>query len=215
MAIYPRIALTGGIASGKSTVARMLQGKGAFIIDADVVARKVVEPGTPCWHELRSFLEHRFFDASGRLDRRALREAIVRDPDIKRRLESIVHPAIVSEMNALWEKSISEAPDRIVIFDIPLLFEVNLQHRFDFVIVVYVPRSIQQERLALREKISIEEAQKLIKLQKDIELKKAQASIVITNDGSLEETARQVDLLWEKLTHLWQNFAKSAGAPRS
>jgi dephospho-CoA kinase len=215
MAIYPRIALTGGIASGKSTVARMLQEKGAFIIDADVVARKVVEPGTPCWHELRSFLEPRFFDASGRLDRRALREAIVRDPDIKRRLESIVHPAIVSEMNARWERSISEDPNRIVIFDVPLLFEVNLQHRFDFIIVVYVPQPIQRERLALREKISPQEAQELIKLQKDIELKKALASFVITNEGSIEETAQQVDLLWSQLVDFWHSFAKSAGAPQS
>jgi dephospho-CoA kinase len=212
---YPKIALTGGIASGKTTVARMLQDKGALIIDADVVAREVVEPGTPCWQALRTMLDPQFFDpSSGQLNRRALREAIVKDPEIKKKLESITHPAIVSEMNARWENSCKQNPDRIVIFDVPLLFEVNLQHRFDFIIVVYVPRHVQRERLAMREGISPEEAEQLIKLQKDIELKKAQASAIITNDGDIEHTARQVDALWDRLVEFWHNF-RALEAPQS
>ncbi|MEJ5300281.1 MAG: dephospho-CoA kinase [Thermodesulforhabdaceae bacterium] len=203
---YPKIALTGGIASGKSTVARMLQAKGALIIDADSVAREVVEPGTACWQALRDALGTTFFDPSGRLDRKALRKAIMENPEIKKRLESITHPAIVFEMNARWEDSIVRDPNRIVIFDVPLLFEVNLHHRFDFIIVVYVPRNIQRERLAARDGISIEEAEQFIMLQKDIELKKAQASAVIVNDGDIEHTVSQVDALWDKLERFWHDF---------
>lgn len=212
---YPRIALTGGIASGKSTVASMLRGKGAFIIDADLVARKVVEPGTACWQALRSVIPPDFFDESGNLNRKALRCAIVQDPGMKKRIESILHPAIIAEMGTQWEKSIAESPERIVIFDIPLLFEVNLQHRFDFIIVVYTPRDVQRERLARRENISPEEAEKLITLQLDIEFKKSNASAVIMNNGNIENTARQVDALWLQLTDLWHNFPRSPGVSQS
>ncbi|MCX7821906.1 MAG: dephospho-CoA kinase [Syntrophobacterales bacterium] len=212
---YPRIALTGGIASGKSTVASMLMRKGALIIDADSIAREVVEPGTDCWKALRSVLSPGFFEESGLINRRKLREAIVKNSEIKKCIEGIIHPAVISEMKVRWERAIAENPERIVIFDIPLLFEVNLQHRFDFVIVVYVPRSIQRERLATRDGISPDEAEKLIDIQKDIEFKKAHASALIVNDGSMEETAHQVDLLWNKLVDLWHNFSKSPEESRS
>lgn len=215
MRFYPRIALTGGIASGKSTVASMLREKGAIIIDADIIAREVVKPGTACWQALKLALPADFFDETGQLNRKALRKAMTKSNEIKKTIEEIIHPAIVAEMKTRWEDSIAGNPDRIVIFDIPLLFELDLQHRFDFIIVVYAPRDVQLKRLAVRDGISPEEAERLINLQQDIESKRTRASALIMNDKDIDETSRQVDLLWLRLVELWHNFSKSPGAPQS
>ncbi len=200
---YPRIALTGSIASGKSTVSRMLKEKGAFIIDADEVARAVVEPGRPCWKRLYEAIGGQYFNADGSLKRKEIKDQIVKDKEFKKIVEEVTHPAIIEEMNNLWNDYLSTNPENPAIFDIPLLFEVGLEKNFDFVIVVWTPREIQIERLVKRDGITYEEANKLIGLQEDLEIKKAKASFVISNT-TLSETAKQVDLLWDHLLKLWQ-----------
>jgi dephospho-CoA kinase len=193
-----KIALTGGIATGKSTVASMLAELGAVILDADKVARQVVEPGASCWQELHRLLGPDYFEPDGTLKRRLLRECIIRDSSCRSRVNAILHPSIVAAMEGEWEKSKADRPDRPVIFDIPLLYEANLAHGFDTVIVAYTSREIQIERLMKRDKLTREEAEKTLAMQLPIDLKKNEAQIVIDNSLDIEHTRRQVRALWEE-----------------
>lgn len=195
-----RIALTGGIASGKSTVSRMLAEKGAVVLDADEAARWAVRPGRPAWVKLREILGPDFFDPStGELKRRKLRERIVRDEALRFRVNAAVHPAVLETMEAAWRESCAREPTRPVIFDIPLLFEAKLEEAFDCVILVYVDAETQVVRLSRRDGVSLEEARKTLTMQLPIEWKRRRAHVVIDNSGDLESTRRQVDALWDNL----------------
>lgn len=194
-----KIALTGGIATGKSTVARMLLELGAIILDADKVARQVVRPGTECWHRLRDLLGPDYFEPDGNLKRRKLRECIIRDSACRSRVNAIMHPAIVAAMEEEWERSKARDPARPVVFDIPLLFEANLSQGFDTVILAYAPPKVQIERLMARDKLSFVEAQNTLSMQLPIDSKKEKAQIVIDNCRDMENTRRQVEEVWGKL----------------
>ena len=192
-----KIALTGGIATGKSTVASILAELGALILDADKVARDVVQPGTACWQKLRDLLGPDYFEPDSTLKRRMLRECIIRDHTCRSRVNAILHPAIVAAMEREWEKSKALQPDRPVVFDIPLLYEAHLAPGFDIVILAYTPRQIQIQRLMARDKLTWEEAEKTLSMQLPIDLKKEKAQVVIDNSRDLEDTRRQVRALWE------------------
>ncbi|WP_448382582.1 dephospho-CoA kinase [Desulfosoma sp.] len=195
-----RIALTGGIASGKSTVARMLAEKGAVVLDADEAARRAVRPGQPAWVRLREILGPDFFDpARGELKRRKLRERIIRDEALRSRVNAAVHPAVLETMEAAWRDSCLREPTRPVIFDIPLLYEAKLEEAFDCVVLAYADPEIQVRRLHRRDGVSLEEARKTLTMQLPIQWKRRRAHVVIDNSGDLESTRRQVDALWEKL----------------
>lgn len=193
-----RISLTGGIATGKSTIAGMLAGMGALVLDADKVARDVVEPGTECSRKLERLLGPDYFP-DGRLDRPRLRECIIRDEECRSRVESILHPCILSEMERQWREAIGLDPGRIVIFDIPLLFEIGMEREFDIVILAYAPPDVQVRRLAARDHISIEQAQRTLTIQLPIEEKRSRSHVVIDNSGDLERTRMQVESLWKTL----------------
>ncbi|GAA5345046.1 dephospho-CoA kinase [Planifilum fimeticola] len=195
-----RIGLTGGIATGKSTVSRMLQTRGAAIVDADQVAREVVEPHTPGWRRIRERFGDRILRPDGYLDRKALRDVVFRDPQARRDLNGILHPLIRERMLEQAKFLERERPGRVIVFDIPLLYESRLTDWVEKVIVVYVPESVQIRRLMEREGIGEEEALRMVRAQMPIEEKKRMADCLIDNSGSLEETERQVDHLWRCLT---------------
>ncbi|ABK15863.1 Dephospho-CoA kinase [Syntrophobacter fumaroxidans MPOB] len=194
-----RIALTGGIASGKSTVARMFADRGALILDADVAAREAVEPGSECWQRLREWLAPAFFDAEGRLDRRRLRDLIIRDPQCLVRLNAILHPFIFARMESQWRREIEARTRRVVIFDIPLLFESHAADRFDIVILVHVPPEIQIGRLMKRDGLTRAEAEKTLEIQLPIDSKIPLSQIVIDNSLDLDHTSRQVLDAWNRI----------------
>ncbi|SFM43633.1 dephospho-CoA kinase [Thermodesulforhabdus norvegica] len=200
---YPRIALTGGIASGKSTVSSMLKELGCEIIDADQIAREIIQPGTNCWKRLRELLGPAAFSENGSLKRMELRMKIAKDPELRKRINAITHPYIIESMEETWRKHITSHPERIVIFDIPLLFESRRSDSFNFIIVVYVPPEVQIARLIKRDRISYDEAAKMIDMQIPINEKARRADWIIDNSGSFEQTKKQVHQLWEHLKTIW------------
>ncbi|MEN6440692.1 MAG: dephospho-CoA kinase [Syntrophobacter sp.] len=194
-----KIALTGGIATGKTTVAGRFREIGAIILDADEYARQVVTPGTESWTVLRGALGASYFEPDGTLKRRELREKISRDPGCREKLNAVLHPYILAAMWSEWKKQRALFPDTPVIFDIPLLFEGGFDKDFDVVILVYAPPETQVERLMRRDGLSREEAQRNLSMQYPIETKKAISHHIIDNSGDLENTLRQTDEIWRYL----------------
>lgn len=205
------LGVTGGIGSGKSTVATMLEELGAPIIDFDVLAREVVEPGKPAYDEIVNFFGRQVLQADGQLDRKALSKIVFRDFEKRKRLESFTHPRIFEAYHLEVERLAREHPGAVIQVDIPLLIELNLQHRFHKLLVVYVPEAVQVERLAARDGISLEEAANILKSQLPIDEKVAYADYVIRNDTSIEETRRQVEDLWKTLQTLQAERLASRG----
>jgi dephospho-CoA kinase len=194
-----RIALTGGIATGKSTVAGLFTELGAVILDADQFARQAVEPGTVYLLKLHDLLGDDFFDHAGHLKRRKLREHIVADARLRAQVNSILHPYIMQAMEEEWRQRTAANSQQIIIFDIPLLFEAKLTQNFGLIILVYAPREIQIERLMHRDKISRAQAEQTLTMQLPIEFKRPRAEIVIDNSSDLEQTRRQVAETWRAL----------------
>ena len=190
-----RVGLTGGIASGKSTVADALAGRGAVLIDADLLAREVVEPGTPGLAAVRQ----RFGEgvvADGRLDRAALARLVFEDADARRDLEAIVHPAVRARARALE----AAAPaDAVVVHVIPRLVETGQAGDFDVVVVVEVDPAVQRERLVRRSGLSPDEAEARIRAQAARPQRLAAADEVLDNTGDHHELDRQVARLWAEL----------------
>ncbi|MFZ2445002.1 MAG: dephospho-CoA kinase [Syntrophobacteraceae bacterium] len=195
-----RIALTGGIATGKSTAAQRFRELGAIILDADVYARRAVEPGTESWKALRELLGAGYFHADGTLKRRELREKIIRDPASRAKLEAVLHPFILSAMWGEWERQKNLHPDSLIIFDIPLLFEGGFDKSFDIVILVYAPPEVQVERLIHRDGLTREEAQRTLSIQYPIESKRAISNYIIDNSGDLDRALLRIDEIWTDLT---------------
>lgn len=191
------IGLTGGIASGKSTVANYLADNGFFIVDADIASRKAVEIGSSGLEEIRTVFGDEVIQEDGALNRKALGEIIFNDKALREKLNAIVHPRVREIMEA--EKEVGLALGKPVIMDIPLLYENKLEHTVDEVWVVYVPVEIQIERLMARNQLSLEEARSRVASQLSVEVKKQKADKVIDNSGTL-------DALYQQLKQLIQNY---------
>jgi len=189
-----RIALTGGIASGKSHCLARFAALGSPVIDADQVAREIVTPGAPAVAAIAARFGTRMVDASGALDRAALARIVFADNEARRDLEAILHP-LIYEAIARWFDGLSEP---FGIADIPLLFETNRAADFDRVIVAVCRRDQQLTRLRARG-LSDAEARQRLASQLPIEDKPARADFVIDTSGSIEETDRQVLAVWERL----------------
>lgn len=194
-----RIGLTGGIASGKSTVTRLLRGLGAHVLDADVIAREVVEPGTPALAEIAE----RFagvLTPEGRLDRAALASRIFAQPSERQALNAIIHPRITERF--LEESARLEAlgADRLV-YDAPLLIENGIHRAMDAVVLVWVPREVQRLRLQARDALTLEQAEARLASQMPLDDKRVHATHVVDNSGSLEATGEQVRRIWAILAH--------------
>jgi dephospho-CoA kinase len=191
-----RIGLTGGIASGKSLVAADLAARGAVIIDADVLAREVVEPGTP---GLAAIIE-RFGPqllTDGQLNRARLAEIVFADPAARRELERIVHPAVRARAAELERAA---GPNAVVVHVIPLLVETGQHQNYDLVVTVDVDHETQIERLRARNGFSRAEAESRITAQATREDRKSAADVVLDNSGSLAYLKDQIDALWAVLT---------------
>ncbi|MFD0958351.1 dephospho-CoA kinase [Paenibacillus chungangensis] len=190
------IGLTGGIASGKSTVARMLTDRGAALVDADEAAREVVLPGEPALEAIASTFGQAILHEDGTLNRQALGAIVFRDKELLKRLEAITHPAVRRAMSERIEQYKKEDPERLIVADVPLLYETNAEDRYEGVMVVYVPASMQIERLMKRNDMPREEAERRVSLQMDIEEKRRRADWVIDNSGSQEQTEAQIISFW-------------------
>jgi dephospho-CoA kinase len=191
-----RVALTGGIASGKSMVAAELAARGAIIIDADVLAREVVEPGSPA---LAAIID-RFGEqvvTEGRLDRPRLARLVFADPLARRDLERIVHPAVRVRAAELERAA---GPAAIVVHVIPLLVETGQQGDFDLVVTVDVDHETQIQRLVARNGFTRAEAESRVAAQASHEDRRIAAHVVVDNTGSVTQLREQIDALWAELS---------------
>ncbi len=193
------IGLTGGIASGKSTVSRMLEEKGALLLDADRIAREVVLPGKEAWREIRDWLGPAITCSDGTIDRDRLGKLVFTDPAARQRLNGIVHPRVFEELMNRTEEIRRQHPDAVLVYDVPLLIEAKMDRLVDLVVLVYVPAEIQLLRLQNRDNLSPAEALSRLRAQISLEEKRAYADIIIDNSGSRSETLRQVDCFWREL----------------
>jgi dephospho-CoA kinase len=187
------IGLTGGIATGKSTVANLLISKGANLIDLDRIAREIVEPGQPALTRIAERFGQAIIREDGSLDRKQLGAIVFADASERKALEAITHPEIRALMKARMDEHERLSPDKLVVVDVPLLFESGLEHYFTEVMVVYVPREEQLKRLMARDGLSQEAAEQRLAAQMSIEEKKARADIVIDNSGSMAHLEQQLD----------------------
>lgn len=192
------VGLTGGIASGKSTVAKILQSLGAAIVNADDLAREVVEPGHEAWKEIVASFGADILQGDQTLDRQKLRTLIFNQPEARKRLESIIHPRV----RALAEERIRQyaaAGYPVVIYEVPLLFEGNLQEWLRPVILVACDVETQTARLQKRDHLTAADAEKHIAAQMSLKDKRRLADYVIENNGSLEDLERQTRQILEEL----------------
>jgi len=205
------VGLTGGIGTGKSTVGRMLAALGAVVIDSDAIVHELQAPGMPLLAKIAEAFGPEMLLADGALDRKRLGSVVFRDPETRRRLETLVHPATVAELaRRLGAARRAGAP--LVVLDIPLLLEGRARKQtgasprataadlVSEVIVVYAPESVQIERQLARDGSTREHAAERVRAQLSIEEKRRLADFVIDNVGSLQETERQVRELYAKLT---------------
>ncbi|GAV13411.1 dephospho-CoA kinase [Paenibacillus alvei] len=192
------IGLTGGIASGKSTVSRLLVERGALLVDADKIAREVVLPGSPVLEQIAVHFGSDMLLADGTLNRKRLGEVVFADETSRKALESITHPAIRKEIQRQMHQYETDYPERLVVVDIPLLYESGLSEMFDSILVVYVPKSVQLQRLMERDGWSEREAEQRLNAQWSMEKKRELADIIIDNSGSLEDTIKQLDHFWSE-----------------
>jgi len=190
------LGVTGGIASGKSYVSEILEELGSPLIDFDKLGRVVVEPGKPAFEQIVDYFGKQVLADDGALDRKKLSDIVFSDMEKRKQLESFTHPAIYTEFFDGITAITSEKPDAVIQVAVPLLIELNLQFLFDKLLVVHVPTEVQVERLAKRDNISTEEAANILKSQLPIDEKVRFADFVIRNEGSREETRRQVEKLW-------------------
>ena len=192
-----RVGLTGGIGSGKSEVSRRLVSLGAVLVDADAVAREVVEPGTPGLAAVAREFGEEILRPDGGLDRDRLGAIVFADDQRRERLNAIVHPLVGERMRELVEDTPADA---IVVYDVPLLTENDLAGLYDLVVVVDAPVEEQVRRLTELRGMTEEAARARIAVQATRERRRAVADRVIDNSGTIESLAAQVDELWAELT---------------
>jgi dephospho-CoA kinase len=190
------LAVTGGIATGKSTVTRMFKELGVPVIDFDLIAREVVEPEKPAWQDIVAYFGQQVLLEDNQLDRKKISGIVFSDMEKRKRLEGFTHPRIQTEFIRQLNEIVEKDPEAIILVDVPLLVELNMQYMFHKTLVVFTSRERQIERLLERDGISREEAATRLKAQLPIEEKVGYADFIIDNNGSLEETRQQVqDLL--------------------
>jgi dephospho-CoA kinase len=193
------IGLTGGIASGKSTVARRLVEHGAVHLDADQLARRVVEPGSPCLAAIVEEFGPQVLRADGTLDRDRLGAIVFRDDDARTRLNAIVHPSVRELSRRLIAKAEAENPNVVVVYDVPLLLEAEVDHPFDLIVVTSAPRRTQVKRLVEERGLDPIQAEARVDAQVDDTTRRSVADVVIDTDGSIAHTVSQADALWARI----------------
>lgn len=183
--------LTGSIATGKSTVARIFKKAGAVVVDADEIARAAVRAGSPAWHAVVAHFGRQILMPDGEIDRQRLGHIIFTDPSQKKTLDHIVHPRVTARIGRRLQEIGRQTPQAVVILDIPLLFEAGIRRPLAEIIVVYIPQTLQCKRLMARDGLSESAALARIRSQMSIEDKRQLATRVIDNSGGLAHTAHQ------------------------
>ncbi|MFH1115614.1 MAG: dephospho-CoA kinase [Pseudomonadota bacterium] len=192
------VGLTGGIASGKSTVSSLLQQMGVPVICADELAHEAVKPGAPALEEIRREFGDETIDEEGNLDRAAMARLVFHDPALRRKLESIIHPRVSEGKNKRLAVFRGQGHD-VAVVDVPLLYESGWEKAFDLVVVVYVTRDVQERRLVERDGMSLDEAHARLEAQMPIDEKRDRADKLVDNTGSLQRTREQVESLLKEL----------------
>lgn len=194
------IGLTGGIATGKSTVLEMFRTLGAFVLSADEVARELLQPGTQVYLSFVESFGKEYLRSDGQVDRAALARRIYLDPNARRRLDSLTHPAILKRLRERIEALRASGEKRPIVVEIPLLYEVNAQDMVDRVVVVASEHATQFARLKRRTGWPDDQVEAAILSQMPLFQKIALADWVVWSNGSLEETAQQVREIWKEIT---------------
>jgi dephospho-CoA kinase len=202
MARVQRVALTGGIATGKSYVSSKLREAGVPVVDADTLAREVVAPGTPALAAIRKRFGPDAVRSDGTMDRVRIGHLVFRDKRARQDLEGIIHPAVIKAIEEFFEKLPKKTP--FAVADIPLLYETGRQAQFDSVIVVACPKAMQLERVLSRDRLTKEDAERRLAAQLPIDEKVKKANHVIRTDAGFEQTDEQI-----------KNVIASLGAPKS
>jgi dephospho-CoA kinase len=193
------VGLTGGIGSGKSTVARLLADRGAVVFDADVLARQAIAPGSPGHERVVERFGSRVLTEDGAVDRAALADVVFSEPEARRDLEDIVHPEVFRRLAEGASKY--RGTDAVVVFDAPLIVEAGRADLFDLLILVTAPAEERVRRVVqTREGMSADAVRDRIDAQLSDEHKARGADIVISNDGTLEDLVDRVDVLWADLS---------------
>jgi dephospho-CoA kinase len=193
------VGLTGGIASGKSVVAARLAEHGAVVVDADQIAREVVEPGTPALDRIREEFGDAVIKPGGALDRAALGAIVFSDEAKRRILNGITHPAVLELSQRRFAEAGEANPHAVVVYDVPLLSEVRGKAEFDVVVVVSAPEETRIERMVALRGMSRDEAENRIRSQVPESERRALADVVIESGGTLDETLAQADDVWARL----------------
>ena len=194
------VGLTGGIASGKSTVARRLVDHGAVHVDADALSREVVEPSTPGLAAVATEFGASVLAADGSLDRAALGAIVFADADARGRLEAIIHPRVHARTAELITAAEAADPAAVVVYDVPLLVEARRELQFDLIVVCEAPADVRIDRLLTHRDMPRAEAERRISAQASDEERRAVADVIIDTSGSLQHTLDQVDALWTDLS---------------
>ncbi len=209
------VGLTGGVASGKTAASQVLKEEGAYIIDADQIARELVRPHQPAWNELIRAFGKEILQEDGSLHRKKLADKVFADPKQRKRLNQILHPRIKEEMDRRTKEIGQKDPEAIVVIDAPLLVELGDHHEMDKLIVVTSTQTQQIERLKDRDGISPEEALRILSSQMPLGEKVKLADFVIGNEGSLEETKKRAREVFKELKKvmLQKKGAKEIACP--
>jgi len=195
------VGLTGGIACGKSTVAKMFVNRGAHLIDFDRLTHEAQEPGKPGWQKIVDYFGREILKPDKKIDRVKLGNIVFADKKKLTKLGKIVHPLIYQEWEARLERIEKKEKHAIILSDVPLLFEGKMQYFFDLTMVVLVSQEDQINRLMKRNGWSREEAQRRLNSQMPVSEKIALADIVIDNKGTVADTERKVNEVWQELLH--------------
>lgn len=201
------IGLTGGIATGKSTVSNLLRSMGARIIDSDQIAREVVMPGKPAYLELVKYFGKESLLPDGSLNRKWIGGRVFSNPQARKRLEEITHPFIFEEIRKGIERA-KEEGIRWIVLDAPLLFETGLDKAVDLTLLVDTDEKTQLARLMERDLLSKEEAEKRIASQLPLEVKRRKADYILPNHGSLEALRKEVEAMMRWVEEEWPEGMK-------
>lgn len=208
------IGITGGLGTGKSTVAAMFAQRGAAVIDADHIAHEVMAPGAPVWRGVVRAFGRAVLAADGTVDRRRLAQLVFADAGKRARLERLVHPAVLKEIRQQLAAMRRAKQVRVVVVEVPLLFEVGADRLVNVTVVVTAPEAVQRRRLKAKFGWSEREVRSRIRAQWDLSAKVALADYVVHNGGRVQDTRRQVEYLWQTLAGKRRKRSQSSTSPR-
>ena len=204
-----KVAVTGGAGSGKTTVCKRLKELGVKVISSDALAREAVAKGSPAYKNIVNYFGEKVLISDGNINRQMLRRTIINDDVARLALERFIHPEISKLMQRKTAKA-EEDGDRVVLIEVPLLFELGLEGQFDVVVVVSTDFELRVKRLMDRDNISREEAENLLNVQMPNKDKVERAEFVLTNEGSKDQLKKSVDLFYKKFI---QKYTKKIESP--